>query len=129
MSHRISAIESRLSVYTFSFTTDWFHTVNAVALTRAPPSAARRRTSGTGTIGRIQRSPTRNQHAAATALVVAANRLMRCAYAAASGSIPHTCAIIVNSGLPGGWGMPRTLAAAMYSEVSQNWVVGASVAT
>src|SRR5512142_705447 len=129
MNHRISAIDSRLSVYTFSFTTDWFQTVNAVALTRAPASAARRRGVRTGTMGRRNRSPTRNQHAAATALVTAANRLMRIAYPATNGIIPQTWASIVNNGLPGGCGMPRTLAAAMYSEVSQNWVVGASVAT
>jgi hypothetical protein len=36
---------------------------------------------------------------------------------------------MTKSGLPGGCGMPRTLAAAMYSEVSQNAVVGARVAT
>src|SRR5690606_10905198 len=34
----------------------------------------------------------------------------------------------VNSGFPGGWGMPSTYAAAMYSEVSRNAVVGARVA-
>src|SRR5690349_19228381 len=129
MNQRISAIDKRLSVYTFSFTTDWFQTVNAVALTSVPASAARRRGVRTGTMGRRKRSPTRNQHAAATALVVAANRLIRIAYPATSGIIPHVWASIVNSGLPGGWGMPSTLAAAMYSEVSQNWVVGANVAT
>src|SRR2546422_227207 len=37
--------------------------------------------------------------------------------------------MIVNSGLPGGCGIPSTYAAAMYSDVSQNWVVGARVAT
>src|SRR5882672_10097213 len=41
--------------------------------------------------------------------------------------MPHTCAISTNSGLPGGCGMPSTLAADMYSDVSQNWVVGATV--
>ena len=50
------------------------------------------------------------------------------AYEAASGSRPKVCAMMTNSGLPGGCGMPSTLAAAMYSEVSQNAVVGASVA-
>ncbi len=35
---------------------------------------------------------------------------------------------MVKSGLPGGWGIPSTLAAAMYSDVSQNAVVGARVA-
>src|SRR3989449_4676360 len=46
MSHRISAMESTLSVYTFSFTTDWFHTVNPVAAISAPAAAASRRAQG-----------------------------------------------------------------------------------
>src|SRR6266853_1026907 len=41
---------------------------------------------------------------------------------------PHVCASSTNSGLPGGCGTPSTYAAAMYSEVSQNCVVGARVA-
>ena len=95
-------------MYTFSFTTDWFHTVNAVAETVAPASAARRRGHRAGTQARIQRSPTRNQHAAAIALVVAASRLIRIAYPAARGNKPQVWAISVNSGLPGGCGMPST---------------------
>ena len=35
-----SAIESSETVYTFSFTTDWFHTVHEVAPTSTPPIAA-----------------------------------------------------------------------------------------
>ena len=101
--------------------------MNAVAEQIAPASAASRRGHTAGTHARIQRSPTRNQHPAATALVTPASRLMRIAYPAASGSSPQTCAMIVNSGLPGGCGMPSTYAAAMYSDVSQNCVVGASV--
>src|SRR5437764_4569337 len=89
------------SVYTFSFTTDWFHTVNAVAALSAPATAARRRGSRAGTQLRIQRSPTRNQHPAAIALVTAASRLIRSAYAAASGNRPQVWAISVNNGLPG----------------------------
>src|SRR5439155_8949530 len=77
----------------------------------------------------IRRSLTRNQDPAAIALVTAASRLMRMAYPAASGSSPHVWAISTNSGLPGGCGMPSTYAAAMYSDVSQNCVVGASVST
>ena len=66
---------------------------------------------------------------AAPALVTAANRLIRTAYDSDSGSSPKTCARITNSGLPGGWGIPSTRAAAMYSDASQNAVVGASVST
>src|SRR5260221_9301827 len=129
MSHRISAIDRRLSVYTFSLTTDWFHTVNEVAARSAPASAASRRGHTAGTIFRSQRSPIRNQHPADTALVAAANRLMRCAYPAAQGIRPHTCAARTKNGLPGGCGMPSVYAAAMYSDVSQNCVVGARVTT
>jgi hypothetical protein len=43
--------------------------------------------------------------------------------------MPHTCASSTNRGFPGGCGMPRTFAAAMYSDVSQNCVVGAIVTT
>ena len=53
--------------------------------------------------------------------------LILTAYDDESGSSPKVCAVMVKNGLPGGWGMPSTLAAAMYSEVSQNAVVGASV--
>src|SRR5437762_7580484 len=93
MSHSTSAIESSDSVYTFSFTTDWFQTVNAVAAASAPATAARRRGRRAGTHSRIQRSLTRNQHPAAIALVNAASRLMRIAYPAASGNKPQVCAI------------------------------------
>src|SRR6266550_1262002 len=66
------AIVNTLRVYTFSFTTDWFHTVNAVAPTTAPAPATRRLRPAADTIGRNQRSPMRNHRPAATALVVAA---------------------------------------------------------
>src|SRR5256712_14052187 len=129
MSHSTSAMDSSDTVYTFSFTTDWFHTVNAVAATSAPATAARRRGSRAGTHARIQRSLTRNQHPAAIALVTPASRLIRIAYPAASGNKPQAWAMSTDSGLPGGCGMPGTYAAAMYSDVSQNCVVGASVDT
>ena len=77
---------------------------------------------------RSQRSAIRNQRAAEAALVNAAKRLIRLAYSPASGSNPQVCARITKSGFPGGCGMPSTFAAAMYSEVSQNAVVGARVA-
>ena len=77
-----------------------------------------------GRIGRNHRSATRNQSPAPPALVIAAKRLIRTEYSAASGGSPQACAISVKSGLPGGCGMPSTLAAAMYSDVSQKAVVG-----
>ena len=39
-SHITSAIESSETVYTFSLTVDWFHTVQEVAPTSTPPNAA-----------------------------------------------------------------------------------------
>ena len=41
--------------------------------------------------------------------------------------VAHTCAIITKSGVPGGWGMPRILEAAMNSPASQKVTDGASV--
>src|SRR5438046_9329551 len=99
MSHSTSAIESSDSVYTFSFTTDWFQTVNAVAAASAPATAARRRGRRAGTHSRIQRSLTRNQHPAAIALVNAARRLMRIAYPAASGHKPQGCPLSQHNGV------------------------------
>ena len=112
-------MERSETVYTFSFTVDWFHTVHEVAPTSTPPNAAPYRAQRWGTMPRSQRSATRNQNPAAPALVTAAKRLIRAAYAPASGSRPKVWARMTKSGLPGGWGMPSTLAAAMYSEVSQ----------
>ncbi len=39
-SHMTSAIERSETVYTFSLTVDWFHTLHDVAPTRTPPNAA-----------------------------------------------------------------------------------------
>jgi hypothetical protein len=39
-SHITMAMESSETVYTFSLTVDWFHTVQQVAPTSTPPSAA-----------------------------------------------------------------------------------------
>ncbi len=108
-------------------TVDWFHTVHATAPASTPAKAAASRGPRAGRMVRSQRSLTRNQKNAPPALVTAAKMLMRRAYSAASGSRPNACAISVKSGLPGGCGMPSTLAAAMYSDVSQNAVVGANV--
>ena len=83
-----SAVESSETVYTFSFTVDWFHTVHIVALTRTPAKAAASRAQRIGTTSRIQRSATRNQSPAESALVSAAKRLMRAAYDSLSGRAP-----------------------------------------
>jgi hypothetical protein len=63
------------------------------------------------------------------ALVTAANTLIRTATESPNGarSTLQTRAITTNSGFPGGWGIPRICPVAMYSLVSQNAVLGASV--
>ena len=66
-------------MYTFSFTTDWFHTVNAVAASTAPASAVARLGQRAGTTARSHRSPIRNQKPAVSALITADIRLMRAA--------------------------------------------------
>src|SRR5256885_12229123 len=92
MNHRINAMERRLKVYTFSFTTDWFHTVNAVAAHSAPARAASRRGHVAGTMLRRNRSPIRNQQPAATAPGNAAERIMGTPGFAAHGVIPPASA-------------------------------------
>ncbi len=77
------------------------------------------------------RATAKNQKPAAAAEVVAASRLIRAATLrpvqprSSSQARPTT----TNSGLPGGCGIPRMWAVAMYSEVSQKEVVGARVKT
>jgi hypothetical protein len=115
------------TVYTFSFTTDWFQTVNDVA----PMTAAT-----TPTVTRCQRSvnqPTstrsviRNHMPAETALATAARMFTRAPIELAIGRIEKTRPIRTKNGLPGGWGSPSVYAAAMYSLVSHIAVDGASV--
>ena len=64
---------------------------------------------------------------AETALQTAASTLMRTAMDFAMGRIANTRPISTNSGLPGGCGRPRTVAAVMYSLVSHIAVDGARV--
>ena len=75
------------------------------------------------------RSVTRNQKPAEIALETAASTLMRIATDGAMGSIANTRPMRTKNGFPGGCGMPRTYAAAMYSLVSHMDVVGARVRT
>ena len=67
----------------------------------------------------------------APAPVAAARRLIRTATDMPKGASRtlHDRARTTKSGFPGGWGMPRMCAVAMYSLVSQNAVVGARVTT
>src|SRR5687768_15614275 len=118
-----------VTVYTFSFTLLWFHTVYAVPDTHTAVNAPTRRTVSLGVNDDRMRCTTRNQKNAAPALMNAENRLMRTATESPSGdsSSSHARASSTNSGFPGGWGMPRMCAVAMYSLVSQNAVVGARV--
>jgi hypothetical protein len=117
------------TVYTFSFTVAWLHTVYAVAEmstdTAAPPC---RKTGRSVNVVRI-RCTTRYQKNIVPAVMKAEKRLMRTAGDSPNGvrSTSHARASSTKSGLPGGWGMPRMCAVAMYSLVSQNQVVGPSV--
>src|SRR6185437_2816461 len=86
----------------------------------------RRRSSATSPRASTE-SMRMNHEPAATALHRAARMLSRAAYDTGIGINPKACAIMTNSGLPGGCGSPRTLAAAMYSLVSHIAVVGDSV--
>ncbi len=119
----------RLTVYTFSFTTDWFQVVNAVAAISAAAAAPTRAARSPPPPKRRMRCATRNQSAAEPAPIRALNRLTRTATESPVGarSSSQARASRTKSGLPGGWGMPRMCAVAMYSLVSQNAVVGASV--
>ncbi len=67
----------------------------------------------------------------AAALVTAAKRLIRTATDRPVGARRRlqTFATTTKKGFPGGWGMPRMWAVAMYSLVSQKAVVGARVTT
>ena len=73
------AIEKSDTVYTFSLTVDWFHTVHENADTTMPLVAATRRAQRTGTMSWSHRSATRNHRPADAAEVTAANRLRRTA--------------------------------------------------
>src|SRR5215204_4086130 len=128
VSHETTAKNASETVYTFSLTTLWFHTVNAVALSTAASTEPTRRTHGTAIHCASTRSATRNQMPAARALHTAASRLTRYA-TPPNGSREATRPSSTKSGLPGGCGIPSVYAAVMYSLASHIAVVGASVAT
>src|SRR5688572_21514335 len=123
----MSAIPTSDSVYTFSLTTDWCHTVNAVPpMSTAAPAAILR---GQRVVIQLEssRSVMRNHIAADTALESAARTFNRGATSGAMGITANTRPISTNSGLPGGWGSPNVYAAVIYSLASHIAVDGASV--
>ena len=94
-------------MYTFSFTTLWFQTVNAVAPTTAAAAAPASRTARRATHRASTRSATRNQTPAAIALQSAASRFTRSATVVSGiGSRAATLPTSTKSGFPGGCGMP-----------------------
>src|SRR5687767_13356055 len=107
MSQDTMAMPARDTVYTFSFTTDWFQTVKAVAPMSVEIAAARRLVPGPRPACTATRRATRYQTAAATALDTAASTLMRIATLGAMGRIENARPTMTNSGLPGGCGMPN----------------------
>ena len=127
MSQAEIAMPTSESVYTFSLTTDCDHTVNAVAPISAASEPPAMRCHLRGSQLTSTRSVTRNHIPAETALHSAAKMLIRIATFGAIGMIANTRPMRTNSGLPGGCGMPRMYAAAMYSLVSHIAVEGESV--
>src|SRR5207237_8017048 len=73
------------------------------------------------------RSVIRNQRPAEQALASAAMMLIRAAYETGIGNEAKAWPSSTKNGLPGGWGMPRTFTAAMYSPVSHIATDGARV--
>src|SRR5215204_3690731 len=128
ISHEQSAMPTSETVYTFSFTTDWFHTVNDVApisTASAPPTIRCQRSGNQET---STRSVMRNHIPALTALHTAASTFTRKATVGPnSGLIANTRPSNTKNGLPGGCGSPNVYAAAMYSLVSHIAVEGARV--
>ena len=106
-SHDTSAMPVSETVYTFSFTTDWFHTVNAVAPITAANTAPAIRSQRDDSQSRKICSVIRNQSPAAAALDTAARTLMRAATVDAIGSSENRCPMITKNGLPGGCGSPN----------------------
>ena len=106
VSHATIARPTSETVYTFSFTTDWFHTVKAVAPTSAAAPATVMRTHRCGNQLTSTRSVIRNHIPADTALDSAASTLMRMATVGAIGRIAATRPMSTKNGLPGGCGSP-----------------------
>jgi hypothetical protein len=104
--------------------------VNAVAEITTETAAPTRRTVSCPVKKPSTRCITRNQKACAAALISVENRLTRTATESPvhPRSVSQVWARRTNSGFPGGCGIPRMCAVAMYSLVSQVAVVGASVA-
>src|SRR5918995_5040860 len=126
VSQEMIATPTSDTVYTFSLTTAWLHTVNAVAPIKAasaPPSTRCQRSASQLT---STRSVIRNQTPADTAAHVAASMFTQNA-GFMPGMMEKTRPIKTKNGFPGGWGSPTTYAAAMYSLVSHIAVEGPSV--
>src|SRR3954465_8521435 len=124
VSHDTIAIPTSDTVYTFSLTTDCAHTVNAAApmSTASAPPAIRCHRFGSQLTS--TRSVIRNHIPAETALESAARMLTRIATVGAMGRWLKTCPMSTKNGLPGGCGIPRTYAEAMYSLASHIAVEG-----
>ena len=126
-----AAMINTLSVYTFSFTLDWFQTVYAVAPGSTATNAARRAKRDSTKKADSTRWAIRYMNPDAAALVVAASRLILTATGRPRGANRrlHALPTKTKRGFPGGCGIPKMCAVAMYSDVSQKAVVGASVRT
>ena len=108
VSHAMIASPASDTVYTFSFTTDCDHTVNAVppiSAANAPPAMRCQRCVNQPT---STRSVMRNHIPALTALESAARRFTRIAIVGAMGNNVNTRPSSTKNGFPGGCGMPST---------------------
>src|SRR3954471_14246368 len=128
VSQDTTAKKASETVYTFSLTTLWFQTVNAVAPRTAATRDATIRVQRGDDHAASTRSATRYHRAADAALHTAASALIRSATDPA-GTSDATRPRRTKRGLPGGCGIPRVYAAVMYSLASHIAVVGASVRT
>ena len=101
--------------------------MNAVPLTTAAIVPTVMRCHRSASHPRVARSAIRNQTPAESALAIADMRFIRSAGVGAIGRSENVRPSMTNNGLPGGCGVPKVNAAAMYSPASQNATVGASV--
>src|SRR4051812_21915354 len=104
VSHDTTAKNASDTVYTFSFTTLWFHTVNAVAPRSAAVTAAVMRVHFTIDHVANTRSATRNHSPADIALQNAARKFTRAA-TLLIGTSEATRPSSTKSGFPGGCGI------------------------
>src|SRR5690606_33630987 len=102
ISHATTAKNTSETVYTFSFTTDWLQTVNALAPITAASTPPRIRCQRCASQPDSTRSVMRNHMPALTALHNAASMLIRTATHSPIGRNEKQRPTLMNNGFPGG---------------------------